>query len=276
MTTADAQPTQPIPDAWVVADAPPPRRRRVWPWIVALAIVVGLAIVAWFAGEAIAHNLVVKTIRDQVISQLALPADQDVQVEIASPVIPQLIAGSLSEVSISSEDFPLGEFTGDVAVTATDVSIRGGDMGAATGSVTLDEQQLRALMSTVDGFPADTLGLAAPNVTMSTELSLFGVSFPVGVALTPSAVAGDLVLTPDELQLAGASITADDLRDRFGGLSDLVLRDWTVCVAQYIPAGVTLTDVAVDGQTLVADFDVDGAIVSDPALRENGTCQSAS
>ena len=55
-----------------------------------------------------------------------------------------------------------------------------------------------------------------------------------------------------------------------------MLRDWTVCVAQYIPAGVTLTDVAVDGQTLVADFDVDGAIVSDPALRENGTCQSAS
>jgi hypothetical protein len=260
----------------VVTDAPPPRRRRVWPWIVALVIVVGLAIVAWFAGEAIAHNLVVKTIRDQVISQLALPADQDVQVEVASPVIPQLISGTLSEVSISSDDFPLGEFTGDVTVTATDVSIRGDDLGAATGTVTLNEEQLRALMSTVDGFPADTLGLAAPNVTMSTELSLFGVSVPVGVALTPSAVEGDLVLSPDELQLAGASITADDLRDRFGELSDLVLRDWTVCVAQYIPAGVTLTDVAVDGQTLVADFDVDGAIVSDPALRENGTCQSAS
>ena len=42
--------------------------------------------------------------------------------------------------------------------------------------------------------------------------------------------------------------------------------------AQYIPAGVTLTDVQVDGDVLVADADVDGAIVTDPSLQANGTC----
>ena len=56
------------------------------------------------------------------------------------------------------------------------------------------------------------------------------------------------------------------------GAADTVLRDWDVCVAQYLPAGVTLTAVAVEGDQLVADFDVDGAIATDPALRENGTC----
>ena len=169
-------------------------------------------------------------------------------------MIPQLITGTLGEVTISSDDVPLGSFSGDFVVTAHDIPIRGGDIGSASAKVTLDEAQLRSLMSTVDGFPADTLGLDAPNVTMSTELSLFGVGFPVGVALTPSAVDGDLVLSPDSLQLAGASITAADLRKRFGKLSDVVLKDWTVCVAQYIPAGATLTDVAVEGETLVAGF----------------------
>jgi hypothetical protein len=277
MTTAGAtQPTEPIPKDWVAVEAPRRRRRRAWPWILAFAIVAALAIAAWFAGEAIARGLVTKTIRDQVVKQLALPADQHVQVDVPGAIIPQLITGTLGEVTIASDDVSLDSFTGDVVVTAHDVPIRGGEMGGAAATVTLDQEQLRSLMSTVDGFPAETLGLEAPNVTMSTKLALFGVSFPVGVALTPSAVDGDLVLSPDSLQLAGASITAADLRSRFGKLSDVVLRDWTVCVAQYIPAGATLTEVSVEGATLVAGFDIDGGIISDTSLQQNGTCESSS
>jgi hypothetical protein len=277
MSARDTQPTQPIPDQWVTTADPPRRRRRAWPWILAFAIVVGLAIVAWFAGEAIAKDIVTKTIRDQVVTQLSLPADQEMQVEVVSPVIPQLITGTLSEVTITSEDVPMESFVGDVTVNAEDIPIRGGgEMGSATATVVLTEQQLRTLMATVDGFPADSLGLDAPDVTMSTDLSVFGVSIPVGAALTPSAVGGDLVLTPASLQLAGSEIGAEDLRDRFGRLAQSVLRDWTVCVAQYIPAGLTLTAVTVDGEQVVADFDIDGAIISDPELQENGTCQDAS
>ena len=51
-----------------------------------------------------------------------------------------------------------------------------------------------------------------------------------------------------------------------------MLRDWTLCVAQYLPAGVTLSGVTVEGEVLVADFEVDGRITTDPALRANGTC----
>ena len=277
MSARDTQPTQPIPDQWVVAAEPPRRRRRAWPWIVAFAIVIGLAIVAWFAGEAIAKDIVTKTIREQVITQLSLPADQEMQVDVASPVIPQLITGTLSEVTITSEDVPMESFVGDVTVSAQDIPIRGGgEMGSGTAKVVLTEDQLRTLMATVDGFPVDSLGLEAPDVTMSTELSVFGVSIPVAAALTPSAVGGDIVLTPASLQLGDAEIGAEDLRDRFGRLAETVVRDWTVCIAQYIPAGLTLTAVAVDGEQVVADFDIDGAIISDTALQANGTCQDAS
>jgi hypothetical protein len=67
-------------------------------------------------------------------------------------------------------------------------------------------------------------------------------------------------------------VTAEGLREQFGGLADAVLRDWTVCIAEYIPAGLTLTSIAVEGHQVVADFDVDGQIVSDTELQSNGTC----
>jgi hypothetical protein len=259
---------------WTHSDPEPKKRRRVWPWIVALVIVVGLAIAAWFAGEWIARDIVTKTIREQVITQLSLPADQQVDVVVEGAVLPQLIRGSLDEVTVSSADVVLDAFAGDVTVHAQDIAIRGdATAGAASATVVLDQEQLRTLLSTVDNFPVDSLGLAAPNVTMSTELSLFGITLPIGVALTPSAVEGDIVLTPASLQLAGSEISADALKSQFGGVADAVLRDWTICIAQYIPAGVELSSVTVTGDQVVAELDVDGAIVSDPTLQEMGVCE---
>ena len=52
-----------------------------------------------------------------------------------------------------------------------------------------------------------------------------------------------------------------------------MLRDWTICIAQYIPAGATLTGIEVTGDEVVADLDIDGAIVTDPALQELGVCE---
>jgi hypothetical protein len=272
MTSADAQPTLPLPDLFPAGEPEPPRR-RVWPWIVAFAIVAALAVVAWFAAEAIARQVVTGVVREQVRTQLSLPADQPIDVDIPGALIPQLIGGSIDDLTISSEDVTLGGVTGDVTVTAHDVAITGaGRMSGANGTLSLDESQLRTLLSSVDGFPEETVGLQDSDVTMTLELQLFGAGIPVGVALAPAVADGGIVLTPSAFQLGGATVTADALRDQFGGLADAVLRDWNVCVAQYIPAGVTLTAVAVDGGRLVADFEVDGAIATDPSLRQSGTC----
>ena len=58
MTAGDTQPTQPLPAVDTYAEPEPKRRRRAWPWIVALIVVAGLAVVAWFAGEWIARDMV--------------------------------------------------------------------------------------------------------------------------------------------------------------------------------------------------------------------------
>lgn len=259
----------------VVADATPERSGRVrWGWFAAIVVVVVLVVVAWFLGEWIARGVVTSTIRQQVVTQLALPADQQVDVEVAGVVIPQLIAGTLDDVTIASDDVSLSHaLAGDVRVHATGVRIRG-DVAAASASaeVVLDTAQLRALLARIDGFPADTVGLAAPDLTVTVDLAVLGQSVPIGVALTPAARDGELVLTPAALQLGGVGITADDVRRRFGGVADLVLREWRVCLADELPRALTLTSVAVEGDAVVADLDIDPAIVSDPSLRQTGSC----
>jgi len=277
--SGDTQPTQPLPHRqaeWVLATpagAPGRKRRRGWAWVIALLAAVAVGVAIWFIAEWAARTFVTSTIQGEVANRLSL-APEDVDVTVEGSVLPQLIGGSLDDVTVSSEDVPLSQsVTGDVTVHATDVPLRGGSAGAATATASFDEEQLRALLSTVEGLPAETVSLADPDVAMSIELNVLGLAIPIGVALSPSAVDGDIVLTPASLDLAGNEISADDLRSRFGRIADAVLRDWTVCVAEYLPAGVALTDVAVEGGMVVADLDIDGAIIDDPALQALGTCE---
>jgi len=272
VTAGDTQPTQPLPD-WASAPREPRRRRSAWPWIISIVIVVGLAVLAWFVAEWIARGLVERTIREQIITNLALPADQPIDVAVAGPVIPQLIVGRLDDVTATSDDVTVGSLTGDVTISAQGVATRGDAAAdAATASVQLDADQLQTMLAGVDDFPIDTVELDQPDIVMSTELQLLGIVIPITVSLTPAASEGDIVLTPSALQLPNGEVTADGLRDQFGSLADPVLRNWTVCIAEYIPAGLTLTSIAVDGDQLVADFDVDAHIVDDPALQADGTC----
>ena len=238
-----------------------------------ILIVAVLVVAAFFLGEWIARDLVRNAVRQQLVSQLALPADQQVAVDIPGSILWQLATGTIDEVTIASDDVTVRDVTGDASVELRNVEIRSGfAMSEGSATVSFDVEQLRALLSRVDGLPVDTVGLAAPNVTMSTELSALGVALPIGVALTPSAADGDLLLSPASLQLGGATITADDLRSRFGDLADTVVRDWRVCVADSLPAGMPLQSVQVSGDRLVASFGVSGSIATDPAQRAVGTC----
>ncbi len=275
--SGDTYPTQPLPDPsaqWVLSQPPEPRKRRIWPWIVSAVVLVVLIVAAWFAGEAIARTIVTNTVRDQVASQLALPADQQIDVDVAGAVIPQLIGGTLDDITIASDDVPIGNITGDVVVHAAGVPIRG-DAAASSASATiaLDETQLNALLSTVDGFPDAEVTLAAPDVEVGLEIPLFGFTVPVGVSLVPSAADnGDLVLTPSSVRVAGADVSTAGLKKQFGVVADSILKDYSICIADQLPAAVTLTDVQVVDAKVVVDVDIDGGIISDSSLQDKGQC----
>lgn len=281
---SDEHPTLPLPDPGAgrvlpLDAAASGSRARHWPWIVALVAVALLAVAAWFAGEYVARGIVERTIRERITTQLNLPADHRIDVDVPGPILPQLLIGSLGRVSVASEDVSFGgaegapAVTGDVVVVADDVPLRGdGDWSGAFATVTLDEEQLSALLGAIEGFPTETVTLDPPNVGISLDLQLFALTVPVGVDLTPRAEHGQLVLTPASLRVAGVEISADGLVAQFGILATTVIRDWDVCVAQYYPAAIELTAVRVERTGLVIEAEIASAILHDPAAREHGTC----
>jgi hypothetical protein len=281
--SADQQPTRrpPAPPAgsaqwaaahWAPTSAAEPRRRR-WPWIVALLVVVVLMAVAWIAGEQVARGLIERTIREQAITRLDLAADHEIDVDLPGSVLLPLLAGSISSVRVASDDIPLGDASGDIVVEAKDVPVFGdGDWSGAYATVTLDEPQLQRLLSSIDGFPAATVEIDAPDLAATFEIDALLARVPVGVALTPRAQGGDLVLTPTTFRVAGAEVSADAVLRQFGAIASTVVRDWEVCIADRLPAAVTLTDARVERGTVVARFEIDSAILREGAAREKGSC----
>ena len=277
MTDAE-HPTDPLPDlraGWVLAvPEEPKKRRRVWPWIVGVAAaLIVIAVVVVVIVETVVRSTIEAGIASQVRTSLELPADQPVDVSVEGPLTLQLLTGSLDDIRLSSDDVPLGPTTADVDVALQGVSTTAPyTVGAGVATVTLDQAQVAALTDSVAQIDIVELTLEDPAIAVGTELSLFGFGIPISLSLVPSAEAGELVLRPDSLQVSGLAVTADGVRDQFGSLADPILQDWQICVAQYLPAGATLTAASVTGAELVATFDIDGRTLNETALQQNGTC----
>lgn len=245
------------------------RRRRRWPWVVLIVIVVlaGLAVAAEFVARAILPGIV----RSLVIDQLDLPADQQLEVDTDGILLPQLIGGRLDSLRLSTEAVTLEGITGAVEVTATGVPLRGGDLAGASGTIRIDEGQFTSLLATTD-LPVDTVALDGANATVSGSISVLGIAVPISLTLTPGALEGDLELTPVSLSVGGVEIDASQVGSNLGSIGADLTQPQRICIADRLPAGLTLTGLEIDGSAAVIDIDVDGAIVTDESLLEKGTC----
>lgn len=265
-----------------VAGASTPRRRRRWPLIVSLVVVAALLAAAWFAAEYLAREAVTATIRTQLSEQLALPADHEIKVELEGSVLTQLIVGELKEVRIASNDVPLGAVVGDLVLVARGVPVRDRSepMDDAAATLAFDQANLQQLVASAPGVPKGTVALREPEVLLSTSIPVLGFPLELGVGLVPSAgegeQLGELMLTPNSVSMGGATLTAEQVREQFGAAAGTVLKPIGVCIAQWLPVGATVKQVAVRGTSpvglLVVGIEIDGRILADPALQTFGTC----
>lgn len=245
------------------------RRRARWPWIVLVVVLVLAGLIV--AGEVIARAVVPATVRSLVIDALDLPADQRLDVQTSGMLLPQLAAGTLDQVRLTSDEVTIGGITGSAMVTATDVPVAGGALGAAEGTVSIDQEEFGSLLDTAH-LPVTRIALRAPNATVEGEIDLFGRRIPVGITVTPGAEEGDLLLTPVSLSVNGMDVDLDAVSGVIGSAGETITRPQRVCIADRLPAGITLTDLRIEGTRAVADISADGRITVDPDLLENGTC----
>lgn len=262
---SDEHPTLVIPGGV----GPHPRRRRRWPWVLLIVVLVLAALVV--AAEFVARAVLPGVVRGVVIEQLDLPADQQLDVEASGILLPQLIGGRLDELRLSTESVTFGGIAGATEVTATGVPLRGGDLTDAHGTVRIDQGQFTTLVAASD-LPIDEIVFAEPDVTASGNITLFGLPIPVSVTVTPGADAGELVLTPVELQVSGLTLNASQIAERFGDVATQVIEPQRICIADQLPAGLTMTALEIDGADAVIDVSVDGAIATDESLQANGVC----
>ncbi|WP_053095742.1 DUF2993 domain-containing protein [Microbacterium sp. CGR1] len=271
--SADSEhPTLVIPGGKDGGDAgaiPPKRARKRWPWVLLIVVVV-LAVLA-VAAELIARAVLPGIVRGMVIEQLDLPADQKLAVEADGILIPQLIGGTLDTLHLSTDSVTLEGVTGAVDVTATGVPLRGGDLASASGTIRIDESQFTSLLSNTE-LPIDTVTLESPNATVAGSVSVLGLAIPVSLTVTPGVAEGDLELTPVGLTVGGLEVDADQVGSSLGALGEQLTQTQRICIADQLPAGITLTGLKIDGSEAVIDVDVDGAIATDQTLLGKGTC----
>lgn len=249
--------------------APAPRKRRRWPWVLMIVVVVLALLVV--AAEFIARAVLPGTVRSIVIEQLDLPADQQLEVETEGLLLPQLIGGSLDTLHLSTDSVTLEGITGAADVTATAVPLRGGDLGGAAGTIRIDQEEFTSLLTGTE-LPVESVEFAAPNATVSGSITVFGAAVPLSLTLTPGAVDGDLELTPVAASIGGLDIDLDQVGSTLGSLGEGLTRPQRVCIADQLPAGLTLTGLEIVDGAAVIDIDVDGAIVTDTSLQDKGVC----
>lgn len=266
---AAEHPTLVIPGSAAAGEQPTRRRRRRWPWVVLIVVVVLALLVV--AAELVARAVLPGVVRSVVIEKLDLPADQQLDVETEGILLPQLLSGTLDTLHLSTDSVTLEGITGAADVTATRVPLRGGDLGGASGTVTVDQTQFTSLLAGSD-LPVETVEFAAPNATVGGSISLLGAAVPLSLTVTPSAVDGDIELTPVSASIGGLDIDLDQLGSNLGSLGEGLTQPQRVCIADRLPAGLTLSGLEIVDDTAVIDLDVDGAIVSDESLQAKGVC----
>ncbi|MFD5225116.1 DUF2993 domain-containing protein [Microbacterium sp. NPDC058342] len=245
-----------------------PRRAR-WPWVVLIVVVVLAGLLC--AAELVARAVLPGVVRSLVVEQLSLPADQQLDVEASGILLPQLIGGELDELRIASDEVTIGGITGSAQVTATRIPLGGGELGSARGTVSIDQKQFRGLLERSD-FPDAEVTLAAPNATVQADIAVLGREVPLGLTVRPGAQDGDLLLTPVSVSIAGNSVDLQLLGTLIGSAGERLAAPQRVCIADRLPAGITLTGLRIEGTRAVADIRADGRIAVDESLLENGTC----
>lgn len=245
------------------------KRRRRWPWVVLVITVLLVALIA--AGEVIARALVPAVAREKVIAALSLPADQEITVQTSGMLVPQLLAGRLDSVRLAADSVALGTLVADVDVTATGVLLDGGEMAGATGVARISDEAFREVLAASD-LPLDEVTLEDGAVSLAGSVRVFGLAIALAVRAAPAVDDRALTLRPVAFRIGGAEVDAQELARRLGPVGEALAGPYPVCVADRMPAGLSLTSLTVSGGEAVVGFDVDGRIAVDAALQRPGSC----
>jgi hypothetical protein len=244
--------------------------------IVAAIIVTSVALVAGavVVADMIARDRVTEYVSERVHTALDLDAAVPVDVTIGgTSMLAQLIAGSIDSVDIAIDSVTVGQLSGAVKVHAEGVPT---DENGAADSVAIElrvqEADVQTLAKSLSGAAVNSVEFTGNELTLSSSLSFFGLSLTVDVAVSPTVHDGAIDFAPTSLSLNGATTSTEALASFFGPLAAPLTAPRTVCVAQWLPADLTLQSVTIVDKELVVTITGTDVRLDAGALSETGHC----
>ena len=274
--TEQFEPSQ-APVMEVPPEKPAKRRRRWWMGaLIALVITVILLLIAFFVGDALARQYATGLVREKIVAALKLDPTAAVDVNLGDgSILLQAVAGSLDDLRVHIPEFVLGEVTGEAEITATGVPIdTSKPLGTMGIEVTVDEANVQKLSGYLSGVDLTSIELRDKVIRIGTNIDVLLTNIPVAVDLAPSATDGGISFEPVTVLLGDQQVSVADLR-AIPGISGIVgnlLGSRTVCVASYLPQGLTVEDVTVVGTDLVVSINGDGVALGGAGFSQQGTC----
>ncbi|WP_411701022.1 DUF2993 domain-containing protein [Conyzicola sp.] len=258
-----------------VLPAAPKVRRRWIGWVVAGGVLVVLLVVGFFVGEAAARAYASERIHDELVAAFELEADHPTDIDLGGgSLLLQAASGTVDRVDVAIDDVPLGDLTGDVTLAATGVPIdtaQPAETIAATA--TIDEQNVGSLRDYLSGIQLDSITLGDGVIDVSATVQALFLSVPVAAAIEPTVTDGQLVFAPRSVTVNGSEVSVDELMSGpLAGVASGFLGAQTFCVAQYLPAAITLDGVTVTTDELELSFAGENVALGGGDLSTKGTC----
>ena len=256
------------------ASARKPRRRTLGALVVAGLVVVGL-VAAYFVLDGGLRSYAENQIEQEIASNLPDTVTGDVAVSVGGfSVIAQYLGGSFDRVALEAGALSVDGVPASVHVVATDVPLdQSQPVGDLRGIVDLEPDAINALLSR--SLPSDapdaSVELGQDEISYSGSARVLGLPIGYRASATPSVDADALMLTP-----SGASVTSSEGSIDAGNLLTLVLGEepLRICVAQYLPEGITLAGVNVTPERARLTLESSTLTLSRQALTTLGSCSS--
>lgn len=219
------------------------KRRGIAALVIASVLVIGL-VVAFFIVDAGLRSYAEGRVEAEIADNLPEGATNDVNVSIGGlSVIAQYLSGSFDRVEVRAPKFAVNGAPAAVHIVASGVPVdRTKPIRDVQGTIDLGPDAVTALVA-ASGNTADAeLTLGKGTVSYSGTFPVFGLDIGYRATAQPSTSPDSLLFTPTDAKLTSGIGTVD-----LSEVVPLILGEdpLAVCVASYLPDGVTLTGVDV-------------------------------
>ncbi len=274
--------TEVIPVSGTAIEAAPqakPKKRHRVRTIIILVAVLAVLVVAFFVADGFAKRFATDYVKDSIVSVLHIDPKTPVKVDLGGgSIILQAITGGIRTVTIDIQSLSFGELTGAAHIVATNVPLDSAKPLDTLGiRFTIGQDNVRTLGKYLSGLDLKQIDVGKGVIRIGSEFTVLFFTIPVSVDLEPSAQDGGIAFEPKTVILAGNEISVADLRanPQFRALAGDLLNSQQVCVADFLPKALTITDVHVSQSNLVVTIKGDGTALGGPGLSTLGSCPAA-